>query len=237
MENNKMQVSTQIRTFYSEGLSCLTVKFYNMNLSFQFYPFAGKNQNGRSTYDTKNGETTTVDFASAYALFQASKDIIENKIQTINLSVPCGMNANLLFERKMNNNQFETSLTIQKNGKIIPFKFNSIQSQVTENGQQKTIQIESALGSFNKTIEGYLVGINSREHLNKLTSEYRKLQENSSNNQNNNNQYQRPNYQKNNNYNKNNNYQKKPFNNYQNNNYQKNNQYEQKTFSEYQIQN
>ena len=77
--NNRTQTSTQIRNFYSEGMSYLNMKFYNTNLSFQFYPFTGKDQNGRSTYDTKNGETTTVNFEGAFTLWKAAKDIIDGK--------------------------------------------------------------------------------------------------------------------------------------------------------------
>lgn len=220
----RTQTSTQIRNFYCDQ-SCLGMKFYNVNLALQFYRSNGKNQNGRNSYDTKNGEITTVNFEGAYALWKACQDIIDEKIQTINLVIPAGSGATLTLDRKMVNNVYETTLSIQKNGKTIEFKFNTIQQQV--NGQFK--QIESGLGAFQKTIDGYLVEINGSRHLNKLTDEYAKLQEGNNSNQNNNyknNNYGNNGYQKN--YQKNNGYQK-------NNNYQAPNQ--QQGFSEYKISN
>ena len=35
----KTATSTQIRNFYSDGLSYMNVKFFNTNLSFNLYPF------------------------------------------------------------------------------------------------------------------------------------------------------------------------------------------------------
>jgi len=168
----RTQTSTQIRNFYCDQ-SCLGMKFYNVNLALQFYRSNGKNQNGRNSYDTKNGEITTVNFEGAYALWKACQDIIDEKVQTLNLVIPAGSGATLTLDRKMINNVYETTLSIQKNGKTIEFKFNTIQQQV--NGQFK--QIESGLGAFQKTIDGYLVEINGSRHLNKLTEMYIKSQE------------------------------------------------------------
>lgn len=194
----RTQTSTQIRNFYCDQ-SCLGMKFYNVNLALQFYRSNGKNQNGRNSYDTKNGEITTVNFEGAYALWKACQDIIDEKVQTINLTIPAGSGATLTLDRKMINNVYETTLTIQKNGKTIEFKFNTIQQQV--NGQFK--QIESGLGAFQKTIDGYLVEINGSRHLNKLTQIYIEMQEkNKSTNTQSNNSYKDKNY-------RNDNYQKR----------------------------
>lgn len=228
MEQQRTQTSTQIRNFYSDQ-SCLGMKFYNVNLALQFYPFQAKNQNGRNTYDMKNGEITTIDFEGAFALWKACQDIIDEKVQTLNLTIAAGSGANIILERKMNGNVFETYLTIQKNGKMIPFKFNTMQQQV--NGQMK--QIETGLGAVAATIHGYLNGVNSERHLNKLTEDYAKLQEGKQGNQNNNQ------YRNNNGYQKNNGYQNKNYNNnYKNNNYQKNyNNPNTQSFSDYKINN
>lgn len=197
MENNKLQVSTQIRTFYADGMSCMTIKFYNSNLSFQLYPFSGKDQNGMSKYDTKHGQQTTVNTEGAYALYKAAEDIINGKINETNLSVPC-FGASLQLERKLSiNGQMETVFSITKNNVTIPFRFQTLEQQVKENGQIVTKTVESGLGSFMKTIEGYLTGINAERHLNKLTDEFAKIQESKQPNQNQ--------YRPNNNF-------KKPFN-------------------------
>lgn len=200
------QTSTQIRNFYSDGLSYMNMKFYNTNLSFQFYPFTGKDQNGRSQYDTKHGETTTVNFEGAFALWYAAKGIIDEKITELDdLEIPCASGAKLSMSRHFDQNGYpETTLTISKNNKVIPFKFNINVLKLKENNQIVTKVIESGLGAVMKTIEGYLTGINSDRHLDKLTEEFAKLQEsrnNSNSGNNGNNGYKKPNNNYQNNYN------------------------------------
>jgi len=223
--NGRTNTSTQIRTMYSENTSCMTIKFYNTNLSFSLYPFTGKNQQGRSTYDMKNGQQTTVNYEGAYALYQAAKDIIDGKVQQTSLAVPCN-GASLTLERKLGmNGQMETVFSISKNNVTIPFKFNTIQQQVNINGQVQTNIIEIGLGAFLKTIDGYLTGINADRHLNKLTEDYAKLQER-------NEQPQAQNQGQNNGGGNNNYRPRKQYNNY----YQKPQQnYQTQSFSDYQI--
>ena len=204
-QNNRTSTSTQIRNMYSKGMSCMNIKFYNTALAFQLYPYTGKDQNNRDQYDTRNGQLTTVNYEGAYALYQASKDIIDGKVKETNLSVPCN-GASLILERKLGmNGQMETIFTITKNNVSIPFKFQTIQQQVKDGGMINTSTIECGLGVFMKTIEGYLNGINADRHLDKLTEDYAKTnsqqqqnpqQQNGGNN----------NYRNNNNYRRNNNY-------------------------------
>lgn len=237
MANNQRQqttTSTQIRNFYSDGMSYLNTSFFNTNFSFKFYPFINKD-NGRSVYDMKNGINTTVNFEGAYALYNAAKDIIDGKITELNLPIPCAAGAMLTLERKLGQNGImETIFSISKNNMIIPFKFPTITFQSKENGQIVTKVIESGLGAFMKTLEGYLTGINADRHLDKLTEDFAKLQDNG---QNGGQQQGGNNY--NNSYRKNyNNGYKKPYNGgnnqYNNNrgNYQPPNQQD---FSTYQI--
>ena len=175
-QSNRTNTSTQIRNLYSEGMSCMSIKFYNTNLSFQLYPFSGKNQNGRNSYDTKNGQQTTVNYEGAYALYHLAKDIIDGKVKETNLSVPCN-GASLNLERKLGmNGQMETVFSISKNNVTIPFKFQTIQQQIKDGGNISSVTIECGLGAFMKTIEGYLTGINSDRHLDKLTEDYAKAQ-------------------------------------------------------------
>lgn len=229
--NAKTSTSTQIRNMYSDGMSYMNIKFYNTNLSFQLYPYTGKDQNGRSKYDMHNGQQTTVNFEGAYALYRVGNDIIQNKVQQTSVSVPCN-GASLLLERKLGmNGQMETVFSITKNNMTIPFRFNTIQQQINQNGQIQSQTIEVGLGAFVKTIEGYLTGINADRHLDKLTDDFAKMQEsNTQQPQQQNNNNQRPQYNNN----------RKRYNNYNNNNYQRppqQQQYNQQSFSDYQIQN
>ena len=121
-----------------------------------------------------NSLLTTITFDGAFSLYKASKDIIDEKVKTVNLVIPCN-GASLTLKRELNNmtNQYETMLIINKNNKNIAFKFQTLPVQVTDDsGAQKTKIIESGLGAFMKTIEGYLTGINSERHLNKLTEDF-----------------------------------------------------------------
>ena len=234
MAQQKTSTSTQIRNMYSDGMSYMNIKFYNTNLSFQLYPFTGKDQTGRSKYDTKNGQQTTVNFEGAYALYKAAKDIIDEKVQQTTLSVPCN-GASLILERKLGmNGKMETVFSITKNNMTIPFRFNTIQQQVNINGQVQTKEIETGLGAFCKTIEGYLTGINSDRHLDKLTEDYAKLQESRTTEGEATQSSQQPFQQRS--------YQQRPYNNNRRpyrNNYQNNynREYNQQSFGDYKIQN
>lgn len=179
-DNNtqRTSTSTQIRNLYSDGKAYLNISFYNTNLSLRFYPFLSKDGVGRSKYDMNAGQNTTVNFESAFALYQMSKDIIDGKLQQGSIDIPCANNAMLRFERHLGQNgQPETVLTLTKNNAIIPFVFATHMQQVTENGKMETRIIETGLGVFMKTVEGYLTGINADRHLDKLTEEYAKLQQ------------------------------------------------------------
>lgn len=174
----KTATSTQIRNFYSDGLSYMNVKFFNTNLSFNLYPFISKDSTGKSSYDMKNGQLTTVNFEGAYALYSAGNDIIEGKLNECNLPIPCAAGATLNLERKLSpNGMMETIFSITKNGVTIPFRFQTTTIQIKENGQIVSKVIESGLGAFVKTIEGYLTGINADRHLNKLTDDFVKSQQ------------------------------------------------------------
>ena len=197
----------------------MNIKFYNTNLGFQLYPFTGKDQNGRSQYDTKNGQQTTVSYEGAYSLYHMCSEIVQGKVSEGILSVPC-VGATITLERKLGLNGPETVFSLTKNNVTIPFKFATGTMQVKENGQVITKQIESGVGNFMEVIFGYLTGVNSDRHLDKMTDDYAKL----NNAEGNNNAQQQP--QANNNqrpqYNNNGNYRPRNGNGY-NNNYRGNN--------------
>lgn len=172
MASVKTSTSTQIRNFYSEEMSYMNIKFYNISLSFQLYPFLEKGVDGRSKYDMKNGQQTTVSYEGAFALYQASKNIIEGKVNEISVNIEC-VEANIKLERKLApSGKMETVLSLTKNNMTIPFKFKTMDIQIKEQGQIVTKQLEVQLGAFMKTIEGYLNGINASRHLDKLTADF-----------------------------------------------------------------
>jgi hypothetical protein len=215
--NNSKGTSTHIRTLYSESLSYLTIRFYNTNLSFNFVPFIGKDANGKNKYNETKGITTTINFEGAALLNQAANDVLSTMAptDTMNVSIECNNGVRIIFERKLDqNNQMSSWLTIEKNGEAIPFKFETKTIQMTKNGQAITKIVETGVSVLQKTIEGYLTGINADRHLNKLTDDFAKAQENKqSGGANNGNGYQNK-YQNGGGYNNGGGYQKKPWNNY-----------------------
>lgn len=174
----KQATTTLIRTIYSEGYSYVVIKFYNTNLAFQFVPFLRKDETGKNIYDVAKAQSTTITQDSAYALFKFGSDILSNLLQEGTISVN-GNNSVISIEKKFGPSGIETILSITKNGITIPFKFSTQIAIVKENGQQVQKLIDSGLGSFVKMLEGYLTGINSDRHLNKLTDDYVKSLENS----------------------------------------------------------
>lgn len=220
MANDQVRTSTstQIRNFYSDDMSYMNVSFFNTNLSLKLYPFLSKDNLGKSTYDMKNGQVTTIDYEGAAALYKVADDIIEGKISEVSLPIPCASGATIEIERKLSSNGImETYLNLTKNNIKISFRFKTRIMQVKENGQIVQKTIESGLEAFKKTLEGYLTGINADRHLNKLTDDFIKAQESNGGQQNNNgnNNYRNNNYRKP--YNGNNGY-RKPYNNNNNGN-------------------
>lgn len=243
-ENKHTTTSTQIRNLYSDGISCMNIKFYNTNLGFHLYPFVGKDQNGRSNYDTKNGQQTTVSYDGAFALYQMCKDIINGKISEGIITVPC-VGASITLERKLGLNGPETVFSLTKNNVTIPFRFQTIQQQIKENGSVISKTIESGVGAFMMTVEGYLTGVNADRHLDKMTEEYSQLNGGTNGQQNQNQQNNQPqqnnqqrqfrpnnyNNNKRNGYNNNNHY-----NNNRNNGGNWNNNQQPQNFNDYSIQ-
>lgn len=169
-------VSTGIRNLYSKGYSAIFVSLYGMNLSFRFMPFVPKPAKWDSIhdfhFDNANALTTTIDYVGAFTLYDAAINIINGKdaAQGMLLTIPCAAGVSLVFERKPGQDGLmETFIAITKNNIIIPFKFNTYQAQVLENGQMVTKITETGLGAFAMTIFGYLTGIGAGNHLSKLS--------------------------------------------------------------------
>lgn len=232
MDNKRSSTTTQIRTFYSDGFSYMNLKFFNTMLSISLSKFIEKDNTGRNVYD-QNAVFISVNFEQAYALYKTCQDILENKVNEVNLQIKLG-NATLILARNKNGNVYDTMLSVTRDNNSAQFLFSKI-TQIADNNSNT---IEMGLGAFYKTLDGYLTGINSERHLNKLTDDYLKSigvtntppntppnqnQTNYQNNRNNdyprrNNNYNRGGYNKNynsnygrNNYNQNPPYTKPPF--------------------------
>ena len=224
--------STQIRNMYSDS-AYLNIKFYNTNLSFNFSPLMNKDANGRNNYNTSKSLQTTVNFDGAYALYEMSNKLINDTGLVGSVAIPCN-GATLTLERRVELGP--TFFSIQKNNETISFQFAQHIIQ-TKNGQQT---IESGLGAFAKTVDGYLTGINADRHLDKLTEDYAKLKSGENNPQGSSNQGQGG-YQKNRNYNggyqKGNNYRRNNWNGNGNQQSWETKQPNHQNMSSYQIQN
>ena len=203
-QNTRTNTSTHIRTLMSEDSGYITIKFYNTNLSFSFVPFSGKDANGRNQYNQAKSMYSTMNWESAALLQVIIQGIMNDKypqgIQSVISHNPTS-DVIISIDRRADGNTF---LLMSKGGETIPFKFKAttVQDKVVENG----------LFVLERTLDGYLTGINAERHLNKMTDEYAKLQEGKSQN---NGGYQsgggnnyQGGYQK-----KNNNYQRRNYNN------------------------
>jgi hypothetical protein len=192
-------------------------------------PFLSKNNVGLSTFDKSKQQTTTIDYEAAFLLVNVIDRILEGKEQIEgSIDVPCGTDARLEFSRNVNNGRPETWLNLTKNGITIGFLFDTRVINIKVDGQFKQEIVETGLGSFKKTLNGYLEGINAERHLNKLTDDYIKANGGNNDNNDNGNNNRKPYY------NNNNGYRKQYNNNYNRNNYQ---QPKQQDMSSYQINN
>ena len=163
--------STMCRNIYSQGISYINVKFYGTNLSFQFAPATP----GGKGFDKSRSLMTTVNWETAFALYQVAMDIINGReaASGSTLVIPCASGASLCLDRKAGpSGQMETFFVIMKNNDSIPFLFTTHTVQVKEGSQFVAKVVESGLGMFAKMLEGYLTGINSDRHLDKMTEDY-----------------------------------------------------------------
>ena len=124
-------------------------------------------------------------------------------------------------------------------------RIRTIQQQIKENGSVISKTIESGVGAFMMTVEGYLTGVNADRHLDKMTEEYSQLNGGTNGQQNQNQQNNQPqqnnqqrqfrpnnyNNNKRNGYNNNNHY-----NNNRNNGGNWNNNQQPQNFNDYSIQ-
>lgn len=177
-QGGRPMTTTHIRTLFSPGVSSLTIKFFNSNLSFQLMPFGGKDQRGRDNYDKNRAMMTTVNFEGASALLMFAEDILSGKLQgdSARQEVQCNQ-AQLIMNWSKAAQGPTTELILNKNGQSIPFTFANATRTTIVNGQPTVQVIETGLRSFCGILDGYLTGINADRHLDKLTEEFAKSQE------------------------------------------------------------
>jgi hypothetical protein len=87
-------------------------------------------------------------------------------------ALPCNNATLTLAYKREENNQMRAYMTIEKSNQSITFKFSIHTFQEKKDGQIITKVIQSGLGAFAATIEGYLTGIGAGRHLSKLPDDY-----------------------------------------------------------------
>ena len=167
--SNKINASTYIRTIYSPGYSYMMMSFYNVNLSFSFCRFIGRNNAGKPQFE-KNHLTTSVNYEGAALLYHVIMPILNeaNHWDEVKTTVPCN-NAALIFEYKPDeNNRMAAYITIEKNNQQISLKFPTLEYEYKKDGKFFTHVAQSGLGVLAKTIYGYLTAVGGDRHLNKM---------------------------------------------------------------------
>lgn len=180
MENNRgyenrTATTTHIRTMLAQGVSCLSVKFFNANLSLQAMPYNGKDQSGKDQYDRNASVITTLNYDGAALLLKLANDILGGRCEgNFQATIMCNAGATVTLSRPQGQG---TSLIIAKDGKSVTFPFTVINISVQQNGQTVSRAVETGLDVFSKILYAYLTGINSDRHLDKWTEEFIKVQE------------------------------------------------------------
>jgi len=163
-KNKYEKLSTYGQSFYSQGMSVLTVSFYKTNLSFLFQPFTGTAPNGSDIFD-KKGIITTINREGAAALLNVCDEILLGSVEATILTLQCANDVTLTLEMKAPG---EVYLVISKDNQTIPFKFASRTVSVRENGINTTKVIESGLRAFMGVPTSYLLATNMAAHSAKL---------------------------------------------------------------------
>ncbi len=170
----RMMINTYVRTMYSESLSSLVMSHYNTNFSLCFNRWVVKDSRGFDVYDTTNGLSTTLNYENASLLFQVAMSILSgaNAENEVRVTLQCN-NAELVFDYKhKEDGTMAAFLTINKNNQSILFEFITDTFQVKKNGQKTTLFLQTGLNVLAEVLHGYLSGIGTDRHLNKLSDYY-----------------------------------------------------------------
>ena len=172
-KNYKRTINTFIRKFYGTD-STLMIGFFNQNLSFRI----GRDKNGGrvnggfNQNDMSDGITATVNYEGAYYLYEAAMSIVNdtNPKNEKRAVLERGDTRIFLEHIRDQNNLMRAYLTISKSNQSISYEFLKRTYQ-EKNGQMITKFVQSELGAFAHTILGYLIGVGSDRHFEKLPDE------------------------------------------------------------------
>jgi len=151
-----------IRNLYSPGFSFIMISFYKTGLTFGFTPWVSTDNTGRSQYDKKRFQSTTIDYDKAAALYLAATKVLNGTDkQQVQLVLQCNNNTILAFEYKPDQNgRMKAYLVLEKNRSTIPFEFVTREQRIKQNGQMCTVEVQSGLTAFAMVLQAYLVSVN-----------------------------------------------------------------------------
>ena len=179
-KNYKKAISTFIRNLYGAN-SCLTFGFFNQNLSFRISQYNnGRNRNNSfSQNDMGDGITATVNYEGASYLYEVARSIVNdtNPENEKSARLERGETTIILEYKRAHNNRMVAYLVIEKNRQSISYEFVTRTCQDKNDGQLITKVVQSELGAFAKTIEGYLIGVGADRHLAKMPDGYENPQD------------------------------------------------------------
>ena len=189
-QQQREATTTMVRNLYdapSESASInLNIKLFDMMLALQLRPLRSRKEDGTNDWmpifiqqpgqkGYPNPETpmAVIDYPKAYTLYEAVQMIIRDKDICLSAGIQI-KDGTLSLDRNVSpDGTRRTTLTISKNGKVTVFPFRTSEVQVmVPGGQFEKRVIESSLGEFGEVLRGYLNGINTDRHQNKLTDKY-----------------------------------------------------------------
>ena len=175
-KNYKKAIGTFIRNFYGAD-SYLTFGFFNHNLSLRIARYNEGNRNvGFNHSDMRDGITATVNFEGAYYLYKVAMSIVNdiNRENEKKALLERRDTIIILDYKPDHNGRMLAYLTIGNKIQSISYGFTIRVYQDKKNGQ---MVVQSELGAFAKTIEGYLLGVGADRHFDKLPTDYENSQE------------------------------------------------------------
>ena len=177
---NSNSENTEIATLYAPGFSYLRMSYFRTYLTLDFAQWLNRDNTGKDYYCKKTRESTTVNHVGAKGFYQLAKSIIDGSGagKQVDIVLSCKRGADLIFEYKPESDgQMMAYLTINKDNLPIRLWFPLNQyDEINENGQKVTKVIQRGLGTFAKTMYGYLTRMDANQNLDKLPegfNEYR----------------------------------------------------------------
>lgn len=177
----RQQTSTQVRTFFGDNVY-LGTKLYNNMFSVSIHTCTGRDQNQRPLWDL--GALFSMKYEDGAALAEACKIVVADPLnpKEVHLAIP-GNEKVLRFDCADNPATGFTAVLSVTKGNVksdFPFSYTEIDvSDRTPDGTpvMRKVRIQSQLIAFYRTLSGYLEGINTDRHLDKMTEDYARMQE------------------------------------------------------------